>query len=79
MLSEHFKPALLARMNIVPYQSLSAEALGRISTLKLEALKKRLLANNKMALTWTDKVPETIAARCTEVETGARNIEYILV
>ncbi len=78
ILSEHFKPALLARMSIVPYKSLSAEALGRISVLKLESLKRRLMANNKMLLTWTDKVPETIAARCTEVETGARNIEYIL-
>jgi len=78
ILSEHFKPALLARMTIVPYKSLSAEALGRISVLKLESLKRRLMANNKMLLTWTDKVPETIAARCTEVETGARNIEYIL-
>jgi type VI secretion system protein VasG len=78
ILSEHFKPALLARMTIVPYKSLSAEALGRISVLKLESLKRRLMANNKMLLAWTDKVPETIAARCTEVETGARNIEYIL-
>ncbi|MBI5520503.1 MAG: type VI secretion system ATPase TssH [Desulfovibrio sp.] len=78
LLSEHFKPALLARMAVVPYRSLSAEALGRIAVLKLEALKRRLMANNKMALSWTDKVPETIAARCTEVETGARNIEYIL-
>jgi type VI secretion system protein VasG len=78
ILSEHFKPALLARMSIVPYRSLSAEALGRIAVLKLESLKRRLMANNKMALSWTAKVPETIAARCTEVETGARNIEYIL-
>ena len=78
ILSEHFKPALLARMSIVPYASLSAEALGRISVLKLESLGRRLLANNKMRLSWTPKVLETIAARCTEVETGARNIEYIL-
>jgi type VI secretion system protein VasG len=62
----------------VPYGSLSPEALGRIAVLKLEALKRRLLANNKMALTWSGKVAETIAARCTEVETGARNIDYIL-
>ncbi len=78
ILSEHFKPALLARMTVVPYGSLSPEALGRIAVLKLEALKRRLAANNKMALTWSGKVAETIAARCTEVETGARNIDYIL-
>jgi ATP-dependent Clp protease ATP-binding subunit ClpA len=27
---------------------------------------------------WREAVAKSIAARCTEVETGARNIEYIL-
>jgi type VI secretion system protein VasG len=78
ILSEHFKPALLARMSIVPYQSLSGEAMRRIARLKLDALARRLLQNNKMTMIYTDAVPDQIAARCTEVETGARNIEYIL-
>lgn len=78
ILSEHFKPALLARMALVPYQSLSPEAMQRIAGLKLDALARRLLDNNKMVMTYTPRVPEQIAARCSEVETGARNIEYIL-
>jgi type VI secretion system protein VasG len=78
ILSEHFKPALLARMALVPYQSLSSEAMQRIAVLKLDSLARRLLANNKMVMTYTPHLPEQIAARCTEVETGARNIEYIL-
>ncbi|GAB6060153.1 type VI secretion system ATPase TssH [Desulfonatronum parangueonense] len=78
ILSEHFKPALLARMSIVPYRSLSGEAMQRIAKLKLDALVRRLQVNNKMTMTYTDLVPEQIAARCIEVETGARNIEYIL-
>ncbi len=78
ILSEHFKPALLARMSIVPYRSLSGEAMKRIAELKLDSLAARLLANNKMVMTYSEKVPEQIASRCTEVETGARNIEYIL-
>lgn len=78
ILSEHFKPALLARMSIVPYRSLSGEAMRRIAALKLDTLSARLLANNKMVMTYSPKVPDQIAARCTEVETGARNIEYIL-
>ncbi|WP_084604487.1 type VI secretion system ATPase TssH [Desulfonatronum thioautotrophicum] len=78
ILSEHFKPALLARMAVVPYQSLSTEAMQRIARLKLEALAKRLMLNNKMVMRYTEAVPDQIAARCTEVETGARNIEYIL-
>lgn len=78
ILSEHFKPALLARMALVPYQSLSPGAMQRIAVLKLDSLARRLLANNKMVMTYSPHVPEQIAARCTEVETGARNIEYIL-
>ncbi|MFH1139988.1 MAG: type VI secretion system ATPase TssH [Pseudomonadota bacterium] len=78
LLSQHFKPALLARMTVVPYFSLRAEAMKRIVELKLERLKKTLLDNNKMALTYTPAVVDGITGRCTEVETGARNIEYIL-
>ncbi len=78
ILSEHFKPALLARMSVIPYHSLNPEAMVRIVGLKLGKLKQTLQNNNKMQLTWGEKVVQTIADRCTEVETGARNIDYIL-
>jgi type VI secretion system protein VasG len=78
VLSEHFKPALLARMNIVPYYSLNPDAMKRIVTLKLDNLKRTLVENNKMTLDYTTAVVDQIASRCTETETGARNIEYIL-
>lgn len=78
ILSQHFKPALLARMNVVPYTSLNPEAMKLITRLKLGKLEKMLLNNNKMKMTYDDAVVDQIAARCTEVETGARNIEYIL-
>jgi len=78
LLSQHFKPALLARMTVVPYRSLNPEAMQRIVVLKLAKLQKTLLKNNKMQLTWSDKVEKAITERCTEVETGARNIDYII-
>ena len=78
LLSQHFKPALLARMSIVPYFSLKSDAMKLIVQLKLDRLKKTLMENNKMAMTYTDAVVDSITERCTEVETGARNIEYIL-
>ncbi len=78
VLSKHFQPALLARMTIVPYMSLTTEALTRITHLKLSALVQRLYANNKIRLVYDDAVPAAIASRCVEVETGARNIDYIL-
>ncbi len=78
LLSQHFQPALLARMRIVPYVSLNTEALNRITLLKLEQLKRRMFSNSGIAMNWTEAVPENIAARCTEVETGARNIDAVL-
>lgn len=78
ILSEHFRPALLARMNIVPYRSLALEAMHGITELKLDALARRLKANNGMVLTYSPAVVAQIVARCTESETGARHIDYIL-
>ncbi|MCE5248699.1 type VI secretion system ATPase TssH [bacterium] len=78
VLSSHFKPALLARMTVIPFFSLRQDALKLIVDLKLKKVQKTLLENNKMAMDYTKDVVDQIAARCTEVETGARNIEYIL-
>ncbi|PKN30387.1 MAG: type VI secretion system ATPase TssH [Deltaproteobacteria bacterium HGW-Deltaproteobacteria-21] len=78
ILSQHFKPALLARMTVIPFYLLPADAMKGIVRLKLAKLAKRLLENNKIKLTYTDGVVDQIAQRCTEVETGARNIDYIL-
>ncbi len=78
MLSEYFKPALLARMNVLPFVSLRPEVLSMIVTLKLNKVRQALKENNRISLTWSDAVAQQITARCTEVETGARNIDYIL-
>ena len=78
LLSEHFQPALLARMSIVPYVSLTPEALRNIAVLKLNTLASRLAANSGMKCTFSDSVPGWLASRCTETETGARNIDYVL-
>jgi type VI secretion system protein VasG len=78
ILSAHFKPALLARMSVIPFFSLDPEAMKTIVELKLSSLSRTLMENNKMAFNYTPAVVDQIAARCTEVETGARNIEYIL-
>ncbi len=77
-LSKYFKPALLARMTIVPFYPLKQEALRKITRLKLAKLQRRLATQHKMAMEITDAVVDAIAARCTEVETGARNVDHIL-
>ena len=77
-LSKHFKPALLARMTIVPFYPLKQEALQEITRLKLSKLQRRLATQHKMKMEIGDDVVAAIAARCTEVETGARNVDHIL-
>ncbi|MES2509508.1 MAG: type VI secretion system ATPase TssH [Pseudomonadota bacterium] len=78
ILSAHFKPALLARMTVIPYFTLAQNALAGIVRLKLNKIVQRLAHNNKLLFTYSDAVVQQIAARCTEVETGARNIDFIL-
>jgi type VI secretion system protein VasG len=77
-LSRHFKPALLARMQIVPFFPLRADALSGIVRLKLNKVGTRLRASQKMRFGYTDAVVDQITQRCTEVETGARNIDHII-
>jgi type VI secretion system protein VasG len=78
ILSQHFKPALLARMTAIPFYTLRGDAMKGIVRLKLKKLAERLMQNNKMGLVYTPAVIDQITDRCTEVETGARNIDYIL-
>jgi len=78
ILSNHFKPALLARMTVIPYMTLGSDILKDIVVLKLDKLVKRLVETHKMKLSYSQDVVEQISARCTEVETGARNIDYIM-
>lgn len=78
ILSQHFKPALLARMTVVPFLTLKADALKGIVRLKLDKLARRMQQNNKIRLEIDEAVIDAITQRCTEVNTGARNIDFIL-
>jgi len=78
VLSAHFKPALLARMEIVPYFPILGDAMREITALKLGRLGRRLEQSQKIRLDWQPEVIEQIARRCTEVETGARNVDHIV-
>jgi type VI secretion system protein VasG len=78
ILSNHFKPALLARMTIIPFLTLPQAVLRQIVDLKLKKVAQRMLRNNKIVFEVTPTAADAITARCTEVETGARNIDFIL-
>jgi len=78
VLSNHFKPALLARMEIVPFYPIVGEAMKEIVGLKLNRLADRLQHSHKMDFDYDGAVVDQIAQRCTEVETGARNVDHII-
>jgi type VI secretion system protein VasG len=77
-LSAHFKPALLARMTVVPFYPIGTEALLEIVKMKLGAVVRRAADAHGLELKVDDKVYEAIADRCKEVESGARNVDHIL-
>ena len=77
-LNKIFKPAFLGRMIIVPYFPVRDEALKHIIRLKISKIQRRLHETHKIALTYDDSVLDEIAKRCTEVESGARNVDNIL-
>ncbi len=77
-LNKIFKPAFLGRMVVVPYYPVRDEPLRRIIRLKLGKIACRTEANNRVGLIWDDSLVDAIAQRCTEVESGARNVDNIL-
>ena len=77
-LQDHFKPALLARMTIVPFFPLKGDVLNSIVRLKLEKVGKRLKQNQALNFEYDDEVIEQIASRCKDIESGARNIDHIV-
>jgi len=77
-LREHFKPALLARMTIIPFMTLGQDIMKSIARMKLNKLGQRITDVHNMAFNVDESVYESIASRCTQVDVGARNIDHIL-
>ena len=77
-LQDHFKPAFLGRLKVIPYYPITDENLRFITRLKLNAVAKRMRQNRNTTFTYGDDVVEAIASRCTEVDSGARNIDHIM-
>ena len=77
-LNKTFKPAFLGRMVIIPYYPVRDEALKKIVVLKLGKIQRRMQENHNIQLTYDPVLVDTVASRCTEVESGARNVDHIL-
>jgi type VI secretion system protein VasG len=77
-LNKTFKPAFLGRMVIIPYYPIRDESLKKIVVLKLGKIQRRMQENHNIQLTYDPILVDTVASRCTEVESGARNVDNIL-
>jgi type VI secretion system protein VasG len=77
-LMKTFKPAFLGRVTLVPYFPLSPDIIKKIVGLQLDRVRRRVQETYGAKFTWDGALIDTIAARCTETSSGARNVEKIL-
>lgn len=77
-LLRYLRPEMLGRMTVLPYYPLHDEALSAITQMKLERVAKRSATNQQVDVRFDSEVVSAIVARCTEVDSGARNIDHII-
>lgn len=77
-LLEIFPPALLGRLVTIPYYPLSDAMLKAITRLQLGRIKKRIESTHKVPFDYDEAVVDLVVSRCTESESGGRQIDAIL-
>jgi len=77
-LVKQFKPAFLGRLKVVPYFPITDANMKKIVRLKLDRVGRRMRENRNVTFTYGDDLIDAIAGRCTEVDSGARNIDHIM-
>jgi type VI secretion system protein VasG len=77
-LMKYFKAAFLGRVTLVPYLPLSDSVLRQIVELQLRRIRQRVRDSYRAEFDYDPALVTTIAARCTETSSGARNVEKIL-
>ena len=77
-LMKQFKPAFLGRLKVVPFYPIPDDVLADIIELKLDRIGRRVAANHKAAFAYDESLVDAVLARCTEVDSGARNVDNIL-
>ncbi|MEG1039444.1 MAG: type VI secretion system ATPase TssH [Pseudomonas sp.] len=77
LLSQHFKPALLARMRVIPYYPVGGPVLRELIEVKLERLGERL-NRRQLGFTHCQRLVDHLAERCNQSDSGARLIDHLL-
>lgn len=78
VLQAHFKPALLARMRIVPYLPLSADSVRQIVEQRLDRVSDRLWVQHRFKLDCEASAVDWIAATCGQSDGGVRDIDSFI-
>ncbi|MFA5985457.1 MAG: type VI secretion system ATPase TssH [Methylococcaceae bacterium] len=78
VLMKSFKPAFLGRLAVVPFYPIPDAVLVQIIGLKLQRIRQRIQINHKAEFSYDDSLIDAVLARCTEVDSGARNVDNIL-
>ncbi|HEY1042544.1 MAG TPA: type VI secretion system ATPase TssH [Telluria sp.] len=78
VLMRHFKPAFLGRCTVVPFYPVGDDVLGEIVELKLERIRERIHDQHHAEFHFDDALVDAVLARCTEVDSGARNVDAII-
>jgi type VI secretion system protein VasG len=77
-MTNHFKPAFLGRVSVVPYLPLAPDTLRRIVTLQLDRIARRVRQRYGAVLTASESAKEIIMARANNAAAGARSVETFL-
>ena len=77
-LMKAFKPAFLGRLKVIPFYPIRDEILVEIIGLKLKRIQKRIKDNHQAEFSFDQSLIEAVLVRCTEVDSGARNVDNIL-
>jgi type VI secretion system protein VasG len=73
-----FKPAFLGRVTLVPYFPLGEGVMRQIIELQLGRVARRVRENYRAKFSYSPELVASVAERCKEVESGARNVDHII-
>lgn len=76
--TNHFAPALVARMQLVPFNSLTEESLRQVVGLKLDQLAERLQKQHGIQMRCDETVMQHLAHQCRFTDSGARHVNALL-
>ncbi|MGE6687514.1 type VI secretion system ATPase TssH [Stutzerimonas stutzeri] len=76
-LSQHFKPALLGRMRVVPYYPIAGEVLDELVALKLARFGERL-QRRQLQFSHCPALVTHLSERCCDSDSGARLIDHLI-